>query len=877
MLGGFVLAALALAGPGTGALAADVVGSNPTAPGNNPVIDKWYGWFEMGGYYGSGRTSAGEATIFAPIAQTPDSLFFLDLKGKFFEQDNQEGNFAVGYRRMTGSGFNLGGWVGADVRSTSIDNTFWQIAGGIEALSHNYDFRANAYLPITGPQAGGPGVTQVLLQGNSIFMIGGREVALYGVDAEAGMRLPLEKLSESLSAVELRAYGGGYYFDSDDASREVAGGKARLELRMPDIFEALPGSQLTAGYQFTYDDVRDARHQVGLKLRIPFGNVADATEDPDESFRLASLNPQEQRMLDGLERDTDIVTGQSGRENVIDDATDVALNQVAYANDLASLQSAIGQGANTHILVEDGGSPIDVTSSQGLLLRSSQTIQGGGSTIMLRGANSGTVSGFTAPGSRPTLAAAGGVRSVLKVPDGSSGIHVAGLRIDGSGADHIVVNPQFEPMNDVRRFVFEQNDVGGSSLSSIDFGNNNQRISILDNQFASRRYGINFLSNNSDIDISGNVFDGGNVTLWFEAHNDRVVINDNTFQGTDAGIYSASWSSNFAVTNNRFLDLTYSAIRFFGDGSGQTGNSVQNLVVAGNRFERIGGPHDGPQDGIHIGHFGKNILVSNNSFQHIGDDAVFISQYNSGVTVDNNVFRSITRDAIEFEDFNTNVIVSNNDIQHVGDDAIQFHDNNTSVTVSNNNIMFVAEDGIWFDDDNTNVTVSNNDILFAGEEGIQFDNGNTNVRIVGNTVGVTVLDAVRIDNRNDGFTIANNVIKGAPYGIWIGDSFSSTRGPNSNIFVTGNQMSYVLNGVTIDEVTNGLLLSGNIGTGMLFSQFSFGFGSPGTTLLAGSSGNVLTDGLGRARLCSQSQPNSFTGTLNVTDLGGLQTFVDGCN
>jgi hypothetical protein len=55
------------------------------------------------------------------------------------------------------SGFNFGAWIGGAVRKTEISNTFYQLAGGFEALSENIDGRLNWYGPITDPQAGTAG------------------------------------------------------------------------------------------------------------------------------------------------------------------------------------------------------------------------------------------------------------------------------------------------------------------------------------------------------------------------------------------------------------------------------------------------------------------------------------------------------------------------------------------------------------------------------------------------------------------------------------------------------------------------------------------------------------------------------------------------
>ena len=133
--------------------------------------------------------------------------------------------------------------------------------------------RLNLYGPTTEPKgvdaASFPNFTQVFLRGNNILMIGGEDVPLQGIDGELGIRVPLDRVGLGRQGVELRAYGGGFYFDNSDALEEVAGGKGRLELRINDIIPSMPGSRLTAEYEFSYDDVREERHEVGATDQIP--------------------------------------------------------------------------------------------------------------------------------------------------------------------------------------------------------------------------------------------------------------------------------------------------------------------------------------------------------------------------------------------------------------------------------------------------------------------------------------------------------------------------------------------------------------------------------------------------------------------------------
>ena len=149
------LSAALLTGVAPAALASDGSLAETPLPAVREIPDfRFPSWIELGGYFGTNGTSRGELTLWTPLTQGPDNLTFFELRTKVFEGSAVEGNFALGYRRQMPSGFNLGAWGGLDVRDTRQDNTFWQLSGGLEALSERIDARVNAYWPLTGPQAG---------------------------------------------------------------------------------------------------------------------------------------------------------------------------------------------------------------------------------------------------------------------------------------------------------------------------------------------------------------------------------------------------------------------------------------------------------------------------------------------------------------------------------------------------------------------------------------------------------------------------------------------------------------------------------------------------------------------------------------------------
>ena len=156
----------------------------------------------------------GEANLFIPFYQNHDSLVFVDIRGFLDNQSTREGNFGIGYRKIhknafLGKDWILGGYGFFDIRHTQYGNRFVQGTFGIEALSEDWDARANIYLPQTSEKdiTGTDNVTTVVagtqlrLQGTNNV----RERALPGFDIEFGYKLPV--FEEYID--EVRVYGGG--------------------------------------------------------------------------------------------------------------------------------------------------------------------------------------------------------------------------------------------------------------------------------------------------------------------------------------------------------------------------------------------------------------------------------------------------------------------------------------------------------------------------------------------------------------------------------------------------------------------------------------------------------------------------------------------
>ncbi|MEJ2118917.1 MAG: hypothetical protein P8Y36_13935, partial [Alphaproteobacteria bacterium] len=139
------------------------------------------------------------------------------------------------------------------------------------------------------------------------------ELAFWGVDAEVGWRVPLEYMfgGDLFGAGfkddtgyaphhDLRIFFGGYLFDNSAFEDEVVGPRVRTEWQIKDIIPDVTGSRLTLEAAWQHDNVRKHQVEAGVRLRVPLGVITGLMPEH-------TLTAQEERMTEGLKRDTDIV------------------------------------------------------------------------------------------------------------------------------------------------------------------------------------------------------------------------------------------------------------------------------------------------------------------------------------------------------------------------------------------------------------------------------------------------------------------------------------------------------------------------------------------------------------------------------------------
>lgn len=630
---------------------------------------KWAPWLELGGYGATNEQSRGEVSLWAPLTQTHNSLVFTEIRGNLFEEDEQEGNLALGYRQMFSGGWNLGAFASLDARHTSFGSNFSQVALGLEALHPFWDIRVNGYLPFDDDEvvgrstaigiAGTTFAPTASLINNNVFLTSGgfttttttnsvtRELAFDGIDGEVGAKIPLggDKL-------DLRAYAGAFYFKHEDFDDAITGPKARLELSIKEIIPEWSGSRLTFETRAQWDDVRDDLYEAGVRLRLPFGSEGSGA-------RYASLSAQEQRMSDRVERDINIVTHVATTqksssvttgsplivENVEDWATGVDFDQTVVTNG-AGLAAATGIGPNT-LIIADGG------VSGPVVLEADQTLQGGGSTIFVRGLTTGFVTGFTASGDRPTI-------SSIATANNS---HIAGVNIESAGGIGVTISGLTTDKVAIEQSSF---DGGGTGLGVL-VDNNvainavqifNVEASNLDYFVASTAsanvtqmtiHSATLTNTNgfaingaTGLEISGVEQTGGDTIGFFQGMSDLRILH-----------YYASLD----VSNQTGLGLT-----------GITGAFINDVSI-----DTIGGVMAPDRTGINIRNANldsgdlvfDNVRVSNAQFGF--SEAVDGTGKVGNLTIRNSRFENITRSGLvlQNQDAGSNVVIENNTFNNV--------------------------------------------------------------------------------------------------------------------------------------------------------------------------------------------------------------------
>jgi parallel beta-helix repeat protein len=513
--------------------------------------------YAAGMFKGGTERVLGRGQRMIPLFQSPGELVFADLRTALDDRHSTEANFGLAHRVIARPYTIFGSYVFYDIRQTAYNNDFHQITVGMEYMTIPFEARVNGYIPLTGAKAAA-GATTFNLTGSSVLMRAGLERAYGGVDCEYGWLIADYGIGES------RAFLGGYYFTADAAGfPDIGGPRARMEMRSFDIPVLGPGSRLTVGAEYQWDQVRDHQFNALVRFVIPLGGPT--IHHSVNSDRLA------RRMLDRIVRDDDIVTHaaaagpQETAVAVPDAATRISLGAnttVVTADAGNSITNAVAD-TGTNIVVIDGSAG-EFAQSGSVELRNGQRILGGGVPVV--GADTGLPAVF---GRRPIINGTSEGLPVFVAADNSS---IRGLTITGG-----------------------QNGIRGNGTLS--------NVSILDNQISgAAEEGLSFdfleggiVSRNSATNNAGAGFviaenDAGTVSNNLATNNGfggfRLTINEGMISGNTA---DGNNGRGFFITNNNGQLVGNTAKENSGDGFAFEFQDNVTSEISDNRSTSNGG------------------------------------------------------------------------------------------------------------------------------------------------------------------------------------------------------------------------------------------------------------------------------------------------
>lgn len=487
-------------------------------------------------------------------------LNFVDLRGHFFDDGKTALNLGFGTRferKENVYGLNLY----YDFRDTRL-KTYHQIAMGFEKLGKAWDFRANIYWPLGTGRSDFYHIKFHKFKQNSIILSKRCELAMRGIQGEAGTFLG------KFWKMDFFVAGGPYYYNGGKGAN-ILGAKVRLKGQYSEKF----------GFEFlnSYDGFFGNIFQGKITFTFPF--VTSFCKSAERSdCNVCGVDDLKQKMRVGVVRE-EIITIKDHRKNAtaVDPSTgqpytvwfvdNTSHSAGTYKSPFPTLAEAEAASKPGDIIYVFPGDQTSTGMSSGIVLQNNQRLWG---ASVAHGLPT-TLGNVVIPSEAtrlPVLTNSTGDVVAIANNNEVSGFYIQNLNGNGISQANAGVS--------IANFTATQNMIVGNGTNhGLELQNIGGTLEVAKNTINSQSLSMNIASSNiqnASYQIKENNFNISGISLQLtNSSNISTLIANNSFLGySTVPIFNATLSNATAQTLNSFL--------FVGNVT-ESGYSLSSLVT----------------------------------------------------------------------------------------------------------------------------------------------------------------------------------------------------------------------------------------------------------------------------------------------------------
>lgn len=789
-----------------------------------PKFSKFLPYAQVGSREGDSR-STGNVTLFMPAMQALNKLLYLKMGGELQTSNGRFEQIGAGYRQKILPTWIVGGFAFYDEEKTKHGNTFSQIELGAELLNPNWEFHATGYsVTHNGTGLTGGGAPQLLIDGNTIALERNTEIPYSGFEGHGSYKIFRTPFTD------LRLYAGGFRFtpDSEFDHRAIAGPKGGLEYNIYDIDFLGPQSRLQIQGEVRHDPVRQTSGFIGVTLRIPL----DIGDDSGQGAQV--LDELDRRMVDDPNPGGSgniLIHGSVGKpEPVIIYGTDGGrtepTNSIFYVDNSKGagtykdptdfVDATTRGGSNALFILTDFEGNVHEPGN----LNPGDIVAGGGTTLTVKGAESGTKITHTfAPGVHDP---------VVNVPSGQTAITLA---------DHVALyNFSIEGPFGTAIYGHNPGTVTAHGIHIIGEGGESGQTGIFIRQ-----------DNSTPLDFLGEDIDASDVAdgIYFDTNlsaggvSEAIALNTPTISNVGEGIAFRTEVSGSASVNqhvdieNANIDAAYRYgidIESYAGGLGaitQTG-AINNASISGASvgIGIYGGSTGGTLtqnisiDPTHIASGGEGLLVSGYAYD---GGSVIQTLHADGLDISNMSGNAI---AIYGSAGTGGALTQTGTLSNVTLDAISGDGIHIDAGIRYGTLgQTIAFDGLTATSLARGAFIGAESFGLGGEGGGEYGPGGEgsfalSQHVTFNDADIHATgDAIRVSGGAQGYTSA------AQYVAFTGDSHLESDAGDIYIYAAATNYAHLdqsvsLAGVTLDDAGgNGISIAANANANALTEQY----------------------------------------------------------